>query len=293
MADPRRRRPQNVAGPWFVDDTCIDCGTCMWMAPKTFAEDDGMSAVHQQPPGAAGAGLEGDPRAVLDAASAALAACPTGSIGGPASKVAWPRPVEGAPGVWHLGFHDRSSFGAASWLVRTDAGNVMIDVPRFAGPIVRAVEAAGGVAAIVLTHRDDVGAHEQWHDRFGAERAIHVDDDRIGAEIRLGADGETDGTIAGLAWTHVPGHTKGHVVFQQGSVLFTGDHLAGSTRDPTRLRAFRSACWYDWGKQTRSMEGLADRDVQHVLPGHGAPWHGTVAQYQTAMRSLIDWMHTV
>lgn len=277
MADLARRRTENVEGPWFVDTTCIDCGTCMWMAPEVFAEADGMSAVHHQPP-------DQDERA-----SAALVACPTGSIGGPATKVDFPRPIQGRDDVWHCGFHDRSSFGAASYIVRTEEGNVMVDVPRFARPLVKRIEAMGGLAAIVMTHRDDIGAHQDWHEWFDAPRAIHRDDAVFEPEIRLDGEG---GTIAGLDWLHVPGHTKGHVIYRHDDVLLTGDHLAGSVADPHRLRAFRRACWYDWDAQQQSMELHTDWDITHVLPGHGAPWSGTADGYRDAMRSLRQWMAT-
>jgi glyoxylase-like metal-dependent hydrolase (beta-lactamase superfamily II) len=256
----------------------------MWMAPHTFAEKGGQSSVHVQP---------ADEAARRDA-SAALLACPTGSIGGPAVAVDFPRPVSGVEGVWHMGFHDERSFGAASWLVRTEAGNVMVDVPRFVPRLMRGVEALGGVDHIVLTHRDDVAAHAKWHAHFGAPRSIHVDDDRIGADAPLGGDRAVDGRVAGLAWTHVPGHTRGSVVFRRGDVLFTGDHLAARDDAGTRgLTAFRRACWYDWNEQTRSMERLVHLPVRHVLPGHGAPWHGDVAGYQAAMARLVAWMKTV
>lgn len=268
MADPSRRRSENVDGPWFVDETCIDCGTCMWMAPEVFREAGGQSAVHRQPDDA-------------DAASAALLACPTGSIGGPARRVGFPRQV--LPDVWHMGYHDRRSFGAAAYLVRSDAGLVMIDVPRFVRPLVAAVEAMGGLHAIVLTHRDDVAGHAEWAEHFDVPRFIHADDDVVGDQALAGADGR----VAGLQWMHVPGHTRGSVTYQWRDVLFTGDHLAGSVADARVLRAFRGACWYDWGAQTTSMRRTAGLDVAHVLPGHGAPWHGDVATFQREMAGLV------
>lgn len=281
MADAARRRRENVAGPWFVDDTCIDCGTCMWMAPGVFEERGGQSAVHTQPDVADRA-----------AASAALIACPTASIGGPAVHVEFPRPVDGVEGVWHMGYHDERSFGAAAWLVETDEGRVLVDVPRFAGRLVSGVESAGGLDRIVLTHQDDVAAHEKWHARFRAPRSIHVHDDRIGADEPLGADGSDQGRIGGLDWLHVPGHTRGSVVYRRGDVLFTGDHLtARDDADPSHgLAAFRRACWYDWKTQTRSMERLAGLPIRHVLPGHGAPWHGSRDEYADAMERLLAWM---
>jgi glyoxylase-like metal-dependent hydrolase (beta-lactamase superfamily II)/ferredoxin len=276
MADPARRRGENAAGPWFVDDTCIDCGTCMWLAPHAFREAGGQSAVFAQP------------EAADRDAAAALVACPTASIGGPAGAgklgvAQFPRPI--APNVWHLGYHDPSSFGATAYLVRTEAGNVMVDVPRFAGPLVKAVEGMGGLQAIVLTHRDDVAAHQEWHDRFGAPRVIHRDDDLIGAEVAL--EGER-GTVAGLDWLHVPGHTRGSVVYRLGDVAFTGDHLAG--RGDGGLTAFRNACWFDWGKQWESMAKMADWEIRHVLPGHDEPWSGASGDYRAAMADLLAWM---
>ena len=44
--EPRRG---NVEGQFFVDDTCIDCDTCRWMAPDTFSRVGGGSAVVKQP----------------------------------------------------------------------------------------------------------------------------------------------------------------------------------------------------------------------------------------------------
>ena len=48
-AGVRSPRPENVAGDFFVDHTCIDCDTCRWMAPEVFSRIGDMSAVHHQP----------------------------------------------------------------------------------------------------------------------------------------------------------------------------------------------------------------------------------------------------
>jgi glyoxylase-like metal-dependent hydrolase (beta-lactamase superfamily II)/ferredoxin len=278
MAQATLRRVENVPGPWFVDRSCIDCGTCMWMAPHAFREANGQSAVHLQP-------VHDDP-----AAAAALVACPTASIGGPPGApqlgvAQFPRPI--APGVWHCGYHDAASFGAASYLVKTEAGNVLVDAPRFAAPLVKAMEQFGGVQHIVFTHRDDVGAHDKWAKHFGAARHIHEGDAVIPAEHELMG---SEGSVAGLQWTHVPGHTKGSTVFRHHDVIFTGDHLAGRADG---LTAFRGACWYDWDQQIQSMARMKDWDIAHVLPGHGDPWHGRPGDFQRAMAQLLDWMRRV
>ena len=103
----------------------------------------------------------------------AAAACPTGSI-----RTATPQPlmkqvvssfphaipeVSGpAVAVYHNGFHSRRSFGAASYLVVREGGNVLIDSPRFFGPLEQRIRAMGGVHYMFLTHRDDVADHELW-----------------------------------------------------------------------------------------------------------------------------------
>ena len=44
----------------------------------------------------------------------------------------FPEPVEGAPGVFYTGYHSERSFGGAAWLITDkEAGNVLIDSPRF------------------------------------------------------------------------------------------------------------------------------------------------------------------
>ena len=45
------RTPENVPGPYYVDDTCIDCGLCPDTAPQVFQRFDpgGYSIVHHQP----------------------------------------------------------------------------------------------------------------------------------------------------------------------------------------------------------------------------------------------------
>jgi glyoxylase-like metal-dependent hydrolase (beta-lactamase superfamily II) len=66
-----------------------------------------------------------------------------------------------------------------------------------------------------------------------------------------------------------PGHTAGHaVLIADERHCFTGDHLWFSRR-MQRLNASRSVCWHSWPDQCRSMERLAERRFEWVLPGHG------------------------
>lgn len=286
MATRSGRRPQNVAGDFFVDSTCIDCDTCRWMAPETFARTGEQSSVHHQPVG----------DAERMRALQALVSCPTNSIGTEEPHAmksvlaSLPDLIEA--GVYHCGYHHEASFGAASYLVVRPGGNVLVDSPRFAGPLVKRIEQLGGVDTLFLTHKDDVADHRRFHEHFGCRRVIHADD-AVGDLRGLESLFEGTDTVAldsDLTVIPVPGHTKGSACLLFGDrFLFTGDHLAWS-EGLGQLYAFRSATWYDWEVQIESMRRLAGFDFEWVLPGHGRRKHMPSAQMRGQMQRAIDWM---
>src|SRR5256714_12171956 len=49
MANLKKRVPENVAGDFFVDSTCIDCDACRQIAPAVFGEAAETSFVKAQP----------------------------------------------------------------------------------------------------------------------------------------------------------------------------------------------------------------------------------------------------
>ena len=50
MATLTDRVPQNIAGKYYVDTSCIDCDQCRAIAPDYFGRtDDGMSFLKKQP----------------------------------------------------------------------------------------------------------------------------------------------------------------------------------------------------------------------------------------------------
>jgi ferredoxin len=73
MADPTSKSPRNLAGPYYVDTSCIDCDLCRGMAPAVFRRDEDRFATYvwRQPITASEFHL----------AEEARAACPTESIG--------------------------------------------------------------------------------------------------------------------------------------------------------------------------------------------------------------------
>jgi glyoxylase-like metal-dependent hydrolase (beta-lactamase superfamily II)/ferredoxin len=280
------RIAENVSGDFYVDSTCIDCDACRQIAPAVFLDIGSQSAVHHQP--------VNDEE--LLAAQKALIACPTASIGS-ATKQDMTRALASYPeliahDVYRCGYTAESSFGAFSYLIRKDTGNVLIDSPRFSGPLVKRIAAMGGVKRMLLTHQDDVADHQKFHDRFGSERVLHRDDVHSRA-IELKPSGlDPIALESDLLMIPTPGHTKGHSVFlYRDEFLFTGDHLAWDPDDEI-LIAFRGACWYSWSEQITSMERLLDYRFEWVLPGHGRPIHLTPPRMHAELERCVCWMKT-
>ncbi len=288
MAHPVRRRPENVPGEFYVDDTCIDCDACRALAPSVFARRSGQSAVVEQPVGAAAR------RETLQA----LTACPTASIGtiGPASGLpdarrSFPLAVDPDGDVYYCGYHSRKSFGAASYFLPRPEGNVLVDSPRAAAPLVAALHDRGGVAEMFLTHGDDVADHAEYHARFGCARRIHAGDRAALREAEHVLEGEAPLALSpDLVVIPVPGHTRGSCcLLYKGKYLFTGDHLAFSPR-LGHLYAFRDACWFSWTRQIDSMEKLLDYSFEWVLPGHGRRLCLPAGAMRESLEQCVRWM---
>jgi glyoxylase-like metal-dependent hydrolase (beta-lactamase superfamily II) len=256
------------------------------MAPSTFAREGAMSRVYVQPTDAK----------TVRRAELALLACPTASIGSASKRdlalatAALPDLIEGS--VYHCGYHSEKSFGAASYLIRRPAGNVLVDSPRFTRPLVRQIEEWGGLSLIFLSHSDDVADSSKYARHFGCERILHVDD--IGEQTRdveIQIQGVTPVSLdEELLVLPVPGHTRGSsCLLYDGRYLFSGDHVAWSAR-LQQVYAFRSACWYDWEVQVESMLRLAEHDFAWILPGHGAPCHFEHVEMRREMQRCIRWM---
>ena len=281
MARPAARLEENAPGPFFVDESCIDCDACRQLAPATFARSrrHGRSVVVAQPGDAAG-----ERRALM-----ALVACPTASIGTTAKRGAraaadaFPEWIE--DDVHECGWRSAASYGAASYLLVRPRGNVLVDSPRAARPLLERLDALGGVRTLVLTHRDDVADHAVLAARYGCERVMHEDDAggvpierRIAGAAPVALDDE-------LTAIPVPGHTRGSIaLLHREKFLFSGDHLWWD-EDDERLDMGRGVCWWSWPEQVRSLGRLRRYRFEWVLPGHGRRWR---AASPDAMRAAIE-----
>ncbi|MBA3805558.1 MAG: MBL fold metallo-hydrolase, partial [Acidobacteria bacterium] len=266
----------------------IDCDACRQIAPSTFRDHGDQSSVYRQPQ------TEEETRLAL----MSLVACPTGSIGATQKHNmrigidAFPSLLE--ENVYFCGFTAESSFGAWSYLIlrpEEEGGNVLVDSPRFAGPLVKRISAMGGVRLMFLTHQDDIADHASFAKKYGCRRVMHAMDGAARRGIEQVVEGEAEVRLDDdLIAIPVPGHTRGHMVLlYKNRFLFTGDHLAWSpVRE--RLTAFRSVAWYSWPEQMRSMEKLLSYDFEWVLPGHGRIHHAARDEMRTHLRRCIEWM---
>jgi glyoxylase-like metal-dependent hydrolase (beta-lactamase superfamily II)/ferredoxin len=278
------RNPDSAPGDWYVDTACIDCGAARHVAPDLIVERDGKSVFARQPATA-------EERL---AAWRAVLVCPTASV---RSETKQPRPdtaifpEQMTEGVWRGGFNARSSFGAHSYFVARPAGNLLVDAPRYAKELVEWFAAAGGIAHVLLSHRDDVADAGKYAERFGARVWIHEHDSGAAPYATDVLRGDSPSAIAaGVVAMPVPGHTRGSVVYLlDDRVLFTGDSLAWSMRERD-LVAFRDACWYSWTALTASLAQLANRRFEWVLPGHGWPVHLPAEEMNARLRALVERM---
>lgn len=288
MANPAQRLPENVAGDFFVDATCIDCDACRQIAPTVFRDHGDQSSVYHQPE------TESETRLAL----MSLVACPTVSIGTTRQHNARigveAFPMQVSENIYFCGFTSEASYGAWSYLIlraEDEGGNVLVDSPRFAGPLVKRLAAMGGVRTMFLTHRDDVADHDKFAKKFHCTRIMHAADGAARYNVERIIEGEEQVRLDDdLTIIPTPGHTRGHMLLlYRNRFLFTGDHLAWSPTKET-LTAFRSVAWYSWPEQTRSMAKLRDYSFEWVLPGHGRIHQDTPEAMKAHLERCIQWM---
>lgn len=286
MADKKRARKENRSTTFFVDDTCIDCGTCYWMEPRIFVHDSGMSATvdHEYS------------KEMIQSGHRALLSCPTNSIGYlqrpdgiSLNDITFPHLIN--ENIYHCGHHSRSSFGATSYFIKCESGNILIDSPQFIKKLTNKFESLGGISYQALTHKDDIADTNLYHQQFTTKRAIHSDDLTAKlSEVEIELTDEDYWITDELLSIHVPGHTKGHVCFlYKNKYLFTGDHLAYS-RSMGHLYAFVNHCWYDLKTQYSSLEKLLNYDFEYVLPGHSAPFSTDAKSMKKEMEKMLKWV---
>lgn len=276
------RHKENAPGEWYVDTHCMDCSAARTVAPGLIVERGGQSVFARQPR---------TPEELMMAWRARLL-CPTGSVRTehPQAQPKDVFPEEMTAGVYRLGYNAEHAYGAHSFLIRRAAGNMMVDSPRWAKPVVKQLEAWGGIAEILLSHQDDVGDADRYAKHFKARAAIHEADRDAAPYADHILEGAEPLTLApDLLAIPVPGHTRGSVAYLwDRHCLFTGDSLAWNFPQ-SDLNAFRTYCW-SWSTQRRSLRRLLDYPFDWVFAGHGGSHHLPAAEMRQRLEGLIERM---
>jgi len=284
MAKYSMTNKNNVEGNFFVDTRCIGCNTCVRLAPEIFTLENDLSYVKEQP-----LNEEQTFKSIL-----AILSCPVFSIGMKKDKqkikeVANTLPLHLENDIYFCSFNSQKSYGANSYFIKREKGNILIDSPRFNARLVKDIERLGGIAYIYLTHKDDIADYKKFKEHFAARVIFHEDDfnDKIeSADITLKGNEvyELDEDIKIIPQR---GHTKGHtVLLYQNHYLFSGDNLAyDSKRDA--LVAFKYYCWYDWELQLDSLKQLLDFEFSHILPGHGEEYKSNKEEMNKMLKECL------
>lgn len=282
MANLQKSVSENITGEFFVDTTCIDCGTCRQLAPSTFTDADEYSYVYHQPQ------TQEDTRQALQA----LVCCPTGSIGTISANQAkaiiadFPLPIE--ENVFYNGFTSPKSYGASSYFIQHPEGNWLIDSPKFLPNLIKQFEALGGIRYLFLSHSDDVGEAERYAKHFAATRIIHQKEAWSQPEAELIVeDFEPQAIQPDFTVIPTPGHTKGSCcLLYKNWALFSGDHLWW---EPVAQRlAMPTHYYWNQQEQIRSSQKLLDFQFEWVLPGHGHWVKLPPSQMRASMEAMIQ-----
>jgi glyoxylase-like metal-dependent hydrolase (beta-lactamase superfamily II) len=159
--------------------------------------------------------------------------------------------------------------GTNTWIVGADPSVVIDPGPDDAGHLEAVRNEAGGVGAILLTHRHPDHAPGAAALGRATGAAVHAWRPEPGESgLRAGQEFAAGGGLTIVA-VHTPGHTPDHVVFFVPALraLFTGDAVLGrgtSVIDPPEG---------DLAAYLRSLDDMAALGPTTIYPGHGpAVW---------------------
>lgn len=175
------------------------------------------------------------------------------------------------PGIFE--FLDRSplTYDGKGFLVTGPKYNLMVDMPACTPRVIDAVRRAGGLRYLFLSHRDEIGEVEEFHQAVGGAIIMHRSEADLvpcGVDLVFDTDFEVE---PGVTVLHTPGHSPGSscLLLHRGDlkVLFTGDHILRGREDVPAPLKFP---WtWNWASQLSSAHRLLDFDFDYIIPSHG------------------------
>lgn len=284
MAQKNNKNPNCVEGPLYVDNTCIDCWTCLHIGKDIFKLDsNSLSFVARQP--------QTDEDWVQ--AKEAILSCPVNCIG-VINDVRFNQALLSLPrmitdNIFYCGYTSRDSYGGTSYFLKTSQGNILIDSPKFNAQLVQKLKDLGGVDYMFLSHKDDVADHQKFAEFFHCKRIIHrleVEEFTCECEIILEEEKDIE-FFSDVQIIFTPGHSKGHLsLLYKNKYLFTGDHLFYS-HDEDKIFASQNLSWHSWEQQKKSIAKLLAFDLEWIFPGHGGWCNKTSLQIKRELSKIL------
>ncbi len=171
--------------------------------------------------------------------------------------------------------HDRSSLfafppnrdtlgGTAYFIVEAD--NILVDSPAWNDANRTFLEAQGGVAWLVLTHRGSIGKALEIQQAFGCQILIQEQEAYLlpGVTVTTFEQTFTLTPESRLLWT--PGHSPGSACLYHsrfGGVLFSGRHLLPNPQG--HLLPLRTSKTFHWRRQLQSLQTLLAQFTPETL----------------------------
>ncbi|MCP2166601.1 MBL fold metallo-hydrolase [Goodfellowiella coeruleoviolacea] len=187
------------------------------------------------------------------------------------------------PGIHR--FHQEPEFAIGQWsyLVRTEAGNLLWDPPNHLDEsLVAAIGELGGVAVVVASHPHMYGSQVSWSHRFGrvpvlvhaADRRWVRREDPVIREWR-GTEQVLPGVTLVEAGGHFPGAAVAHVAAGAGGrgTLLTGDTIMPVADHGwvTFMRSYPNAIPLSAGLVRRIVDRLEPYQFHHLYSLVGGP----------------------
>lgn len=183
---------------------------------------------------------------------------------------------------------NRETFGGTAYLIvensqnisqnvsqsiaQTPTGNILIDCPSWGEQTQTFLEQNGGVAWLVLTHRQGMSpAAVSIQKQFGCQVLVQEQEAYLlpDVEVTPFSEGRIITPNTQVFWT--PGYSPGSacVYDQPSGVLFTGRHLLpDASGNPQPLRTAKTFHWPRQLKQVQQILGrFDDKSLQYICPG--------------------------
>jgi glyoxylase-like metal-dependent hydrolase (beta-lactamase superfamily II) len=193
------------------------------------------------------------------------------------------------PRVYSCEFSSPKTYEANAYLILSERGNILVEVPEFVPRMLTELEFFGGVRYIFLTHRDDVGDACKFKKHFDARIIMHESErDHVpcGVDISFEDDFQFDQEITLI---HTPGHSPGAsclLLSIEAGILFCGDHLLGN--DHGLVRPVRFEWTWNWKQQLASARKLLTYPFEIVIPAHASLKKGYIDNGKKALKKWLD-----